>query len=147
MAYQIITLYNVDAAVGAGRPNQPADVLLVQFLLTELAKRANQISNPQQGGSWAPPATPLVVNGAYSPNLAAWIKSYQATIFQSDGIVDPQSNPHWKVSGTICFLNIDYRRLYGAARHNNLANDASVPFALRAALKQQKPSGSAAYPA
>ena len=129
MSYKVQPFYNIDAAVGAGQPNKPDDVTLVQYLLVKVASRTV--------GKWTPPATPLVVNGTYSSNLRDWILSYQkATAGLDDGVVSVQRNPHWSVSifGTIVSLNASYRAHFGAAWHDNMAAESDCPASLRATL-------------
>lgn len=131
MAYKINPLYNLDQPVGAGQPNRPDDVMLVQFLLTEVAKRSP---------NWKGHPSPLAVDGKYTPALTEWIKSVQAQGSRPpDGIVHPQVNPHWKIVYTLASLNVAYRKYYGAAKHDGLPSDASVPSALRVALTKAVP--------
>src|SRR5262245_7108124 len=129
MAYKVQPFYNIDSPVGAGQPNKPEDVTLVQYLLVKVASRT--------AGKWTPPATPLVVNGSYSKNLSDWILSYQkVTAVPDDGIVHPQVTPHWSVKlyGTIVSLNGSFRNNFGAARHDNIMAEPDFPATLRTPL-------------
>jgi hypothetical protein len=140
MAYKVQPFYNVDAPVGAGQANKPEDVTLVQYLLLKVSTRT--------GAKWTPPATPLVVNGTYTPLLGEWIKSFQtAAQATKDGIVHPQANPHWKHWGTIVALNGSFRNNFGAARHDNITAEADFPASLRTPLSAgnaKPPMGSTA---
>ncbi|MCW5748322.1 MAG: hypothetical protein KIT36_19195 [Alphaproteobacteria bacterium] len=129
MAYKVQPFYNIEAPVGAGQANKPDDVTLVQYLLIKVASRT--------AGKWTPPATPLVANGIYTPNLSAWILSYQkVTAGPNDGVVHPQRNPHWSmpVPGTIVSLNGSFRNNFGAARHDNIMAEPDFPLNLRTPL-------------
>jgi len=127
MPYKVQPFYNLDAAVGAGKPNSPADVLLVQYLLVKVAS--------QTVGRWNPPGSPLDVDGVYTPNLSDWILSYQNAVGTArDGVVDPQQQAHWKHWGTLISLNASYRNHFGAARHDNLVTEPDCPAVLRGAL-------------
>jgi hypothetical protein len=126
----------VDAGVGPGQVNNRLDVLLVQFFLTEVAKKAL---------SWKPPESPLAVDGKYSENLKAWIWSMQTYLkskgafpWAVDGIVSPQKNPHWILpssQSTIASLNFNYRVGHGADKHNKLWTAPNMPADLGSALK------------
>lgn len=127
MAYKVQPFYNLDAPVGAGQPNQPLDVKLVQYLLLKVASRT--------ADRWTPPGSSLAVDGKYTPALSEWIKSYQSVVLAvKDGVVHPQSNPHWKHYGTIVSINASYRNHFGGARHDNLINEADLPGDLKIAL-------------
>jgi hypothetical protein len=127
MAFKVQPFYNIDAPVGAGQPNKPDDVTLVQYLLVKVASRT--------AGKWTPPAAPLVVNGSYTPALGEWIKSYQVTVkATTDGVVHPQVNPHWKHHGTLVSLNGSFRNNFGAARHDNITAEPDFPATLRSSL-------------
>jgi hypothetical protein len=127
MAYKVQPFHNIDGPVGSGRANLKPDVYLVQYLLTKVASKTV--------GKWTPPATPLKVDGEYSPNLTAWILSYQKVVAgHQDGVVDPQKQPHWVHYGTIVSLNASYRNNYGAKRHDNIAAESDCPPVLRSLL-------------
>ena len=127
MSYKVNPFYNIDAPVGAGQPNKPDDVTLVQYLLVKVASRT--------AGKWTPPAMPLTVSGVYTPALGEWIKSYQTVVQATkDGIVHPQANPHWKHHGTLVSLNGSFRNNFGAARHDNIVAEPDLPASLRQAL-------------
>jgi len=131
MPYRVNPFYNIDARVGSGQLNNPDDVSLVQYLLVKVASRTS--------GKWKPPASPLVVNGTYTPALGEWIKSYQAIVSATqDGVVHPQSNPHWKHYGTLVSLNASFRNNFGGARHDNLVAEPDLPAGLRLALGASK---------
>lgn len=131
MPYKVNPFYNIDTPVGPGQPNKPDDVALVQYLLVKVASRT--------AGKWTPPASPLVVNGTYTPALGEWIKSYQAIVKATqDGVVHPQSNPHWKHYGTLVSLNASYRNNFGGARHDNLVAESDLPASLRSSLSAAK---------
>jgi hypothetical protein len=135
MPYKVQPFYNVEAPVGAGRANQPADVLLVQYLLTKVAS--------QTIGKWNPPGAPLLIDGQFTPNLTAWILSYQKVVaLIPDGVVDPQKNPHWVNFGVMVSLNASYRNHFGAKRHDNLHAEQDCPMLLRGAIQPStaKPS-------
>lgn len=131
MAYKVQPFYNIDSPVGAGQANNPLDVKLVQYLLIKVGAR--------NGGKWTPPASPLSVDGKHTPALTEWIISYQTRVAATkDGVVHPQSNPHWKTHGTLISLNGSYRNNYGAARHDNLVNESDLPGDLKSALSAAK---------
>ena len=82
MAHMFMPVYNVDAAVGAGQPNSPDDVRLVQLLFMQLAPSA---PNTFRG------LPPLAADGVYTANLGNWILAYQraSPALARDGKIDP----------------------------------------------------------
>lgn len=127
MPYKVNPFYNIESAVGPGQANLPLDVKLVQFLLIKVASRTQ--------GKWTPPAAAIAVDGAYTPALGEWIKSYQAIVHAvRDGVVSPQVSPHWKHHGTLVSLNGSFRNNFGAARHDNIVSESDLPGDLRSAL-------------
>ena len=134
MSLKVNPFYNIEAPVGPYQPNRPDDVSLVQYLLVKVATKTV--------GRWKTPESALTVTGTYSPALGEWIMSYQkATKCVNDGVVHPQSNPHWKVAlndvyGTILSLNASFRNNFGAARHDNMVGEPDLPGNLRQALSQ-----------
>jgi hypothetical protein len=127
MSYKVNPFYNLESPVGAGQANLPLDVKLVQYLLIKVASRTK--------AKWTPPTAAIAVDGAYTPALGEWIKSYQTVVLATrDGIVHPQVNPHWKHHGTIVSLNGSFRNNFGAARHDNIIAEPDIPADLRTAL-------------
>src|SRR5437667_5721935 len=101
MPYKVNPFYNVQSPVGPYQTNEQADVTLVQYFLVKIASKT--------AGIWTPPGTPLALDGIYTPNLGAWILSYQKVVqVVRDGIVSPQRNPHWVTYGTIVSMNASY---------------------------------------
>ena len=98
--------YNVTMAVGplGTAPNRRDDVMLVQYLLTNLEGTID-IRLPR--GT----AKRLHVNGRMGPDTAAWIKAYQDSLndkISKDGRVDRALGYAGSISGrmyTILFLN------------------------------------------
>ncbi|MBL8229775.1 MAG: hypothetical protein JNL98_14900 [Bryobacterales bacterium] len=133
MAAKWVPFYNIDKAVGPYAPNQPDDVMLVQFFLSRIAAAATT--------SIARPETPIQVNGVYTPELSQWILWYQksnntsgVTQLVADGRVDPMQGVRGAEQGamplTINALNRSYRRRFRAS-HDTLDQDQSVPAQLR----------------
>jgi len=139
MANRLEQFYNVDQAVGKGKPNRQDDVLLVRFMLSALkGSGAADVIN------FNPPGTlPLV--DYWDQQLTDWIIAFQsstrnpATRTVVDGIVDPARGTATQLSTiahscyTIVLLNRAYKAGNGES-HAALWKDPKVPGALRAAL-------------
>src|ERR1700752_5123425 len=73
MSSRFFPLYNIDQAVGPGKPNMPDDVRLVQALLIELSRfdRSLWVQDvPAQARS-------LATSGSFSDTLGQWILALQ----------------------------------------------------------------------
>jgi len=100
-----VEIIDVSLGVGFGRPNDRADVQLVQFglnkimsapggagQLPDLSKRG--VPSPA-GGTVSPPLPPLVVDGIFGNKTFAALKAYQAAVIGGgtallpDGAADP----------------------------------------------------------
>jgi hypothetical protein len=140
MAHRHRPFFNLDQPVGRNKNNLTDDVMLVQFFLSETAKK-NVIFD------WKKPAKPLTVNGSADENLFAWILSFQqgvksqGTPVHVDGIVDPARGAATTRSSitqsiyTIVLLNNLFES-QSPDRFTNLQNDPGVPATLRAALQR-----------
>lgn len=140
MAKKFYPFYNVDQAVGKGCPNLPDDVMLVQFFIRELAK------DPSVGPGTRP-ATPITVDGMYTPAVGEWILWIQKSMNAkapgtslADGRVDPARGISTSGSFlkstishtqyTIVTLNASYRFRFKRS-HDSLDDDPNVPGLLR----------------
>ena len=147
MALKYYPFYNVEEAVGPGAINQSDDVMLVQFLLREIAK------DPSVAPDTRPSKPITVVDGVYSDSLGEWILWYQNTLnakapggILADGRVDPArgmtNHPKFFKSTishtqyTIVGLNASYRARFKTS-HNALETDDNVPQALRSKFAGQ----------
>lgn len=124
--------YNVENSVGKWGVNNPEDVMLVQFFLSEVAK-VPPLPLP-------PPSTPLTVNGIASPTLNEWILWFQnatktaGKVIIVDGKIDPAmiyNGSRWGGQGTIVHMNAAYRNRFRAA-HNSLETASNCPGPLAA---------------
>jgi hypothetical protein len=127
--------YNVDGAVGRGKPNAIEDVMLVQLFLTEIAKKKT--------GIFDPPSQALAVNGMADENLYSWISAFQATSSATpDGTVDSARGSAYTRSTitnqiyTIVRLNNAFASLY-PDRFSDLRKDMTLPPILRNALSRE----------
>jgi hypothetical protein len=99
-----VQIIDVTAGAGAARPNNRADVLLVQFALNKIMAAPNgrgelpDVSKPRVPGplgSTFQPLAPLVVDGIFGKKTLAAIKAYQGVSIGGgptlviDGGVDP----------------------------------------------------------
>jgi hypothetical protein len=139
MATRLEQFYNVEQAVGKGRPNVPDDVLLVRFFLSEIKGSA-------MAGviEFDPPGT-LPVVPTWDQKLTEWITAFQQAIKSKgssvvvDGIVDPargtasQKTTITNTTYTIVFLNRAYKANHKES-HAALWAEPKAPAALRAAL-------------
>jgi hypothetical protein len=82
MAHRILPFYNVDAAVGPGRPNKIDDVMLVQFFIKEIHD-----FNAPMNQLTTFPDEPLSVDGNANQNLFDWILAFQELAKQMGGQV------------------------------------------------------------
>ena len=145
MAYTIISMYNVNQAVGRGCPNRQTDVMLVQFFLAAL-----NLSNifPVSGFS-SPIGSPepiFPIDGVFKIGLVDWIAEFQRVANRNgvgplavDGRVDP-SGVGWGDTNikhthrrTIQVLNVLLARS-DIKRFESLPDHPSVPGVLRAEL-------------
>jgi hypothetical protein len=127
--------YNVDGAVGRGKRNASDDVMLVQFFLTEIARKNT--------GVFKPPDQALQVSGAADENLYAWISAFQNQYSaRPDGIVDTARGSAYTRSTitheiyTIVKLNNAFASLY-PERFPDLRKDMTIPGVLRNALSRE----------
>lgn len=143
--------YNVTMAVGpvGTAPNQRDDVMLVQYLLTNLVR----------SGLWAPPtlAKPFPVDGKMGPDTAAWIADYQLTkhrVVVRDGRIDRALGVNASITHqvyTIIYLNNDFQtasllQTGSLAKYNALEDDPEAPAELRRAIKSSRARGSKGLP-
>ena len=133
MAYKVMPVYNTNAPVGQGEPNMPDDVRLVQKFLVTLA----QVSHNR---SWIP-ATPLLVDGCYSPNLREWILAFQRAAnsanpgaLKEDGKVHPMrmaTATDWSAKfgsgrwSTMYAMNTMLRQM-SSSSHDNLGAELGI---------------------
>ncbi|MBI5721470.1 MAG: hypothetical protein HZC37_27685 [Burkholderiales bacterium] len=133
MARKLMPFYNVEQAVGQGGANVYDDVLLVQYMLSQVGKVPPH--------PLPPPATPLQPNGVPTPALKEWILWFQKSTKQVgesiivDGRIDPSKAQdggfYPPASGrTMFFLNASFRRRFRAA-HDVMEADPLCPMALR----------------
>jgi hypothetical protein len=133
---KILIAYTVDQAVGAGCPNQRADVLLVQHLLA-----VAWIEVPSSKG-FRPPGEdgPLKVDGIFGPVTARFIKFFQEEARRrgaqcaQDSRVDPVTTG--KATGSITgtfytILALNAARYNRAPSMNDISLDAGFPSELR----------------
>ena len=138
MAKKYVPFYAIEGSVGKFGSNKTADVSLVQFFISELAK------HPDFAGS--KPAVPLAVDGMYGNVTQQWITWYQnfvkskgATLI-ADGRIDvlnpvPADWPNTTGNMyTIAHLNFSFRKRF-KTRHGDLESDPTVPPTLRATFK------------
>jgi hypothetical protein len=134
--------YNVDAAVGQGCPNNPLDVLLVQYLLKECNKTPGYATVQAAAGFTQ---DEMSITGAWDQYWDGYLANFELTLVnhgrpvRRDRRVDPVVAG--RVYGSIhhqpyliLWLNRGYRDLRG----NDLARMADVadcPWALRQVLK------------
>lgn len=81
-------IWNVSEAVGKGAPNEPDDVMLVQYMLTKLYEDVHR------GGRLRPPGE-MTVDGICGPVTQRWILAFQtdlnqdvASMVSMDGRID-----------------------------------------------------------
>ena len=148
MALKWFPFYNVEKAVGSFAPNQMDDVMLVQFMISRIASTTATPPVPK-------PATPLTVDGMFTPAVSDWISWFQkvnnafgSSSLATDGRIDPargedNSGPlKGSISQkqyTITALNYTYRRRFKAS-HDSLEADLSAPGALRQKLASNDPA-------
>lgn len=119
MAKKFIPFYNVEASVGQGGVNKADDVMLVQFMLSEIGSTSDHPTPP--------PKNKLVVDGKSGPVTIEWILWFQNNVkkrggaITPDGRVDParEQGGDWYhsrspggVGYTITHLNATYRRRF-----------------------------------
>lgn len=130
MAFMIPPVYNTEQPVGNNESNNSSDVRLLQGMLVEMNRAVP---------GWAP-ATPLSVDGTYTPNLAAWIGAFQSHL-RSIGapvVVDHKIHPMPMTAGidyssrfrsgvgsTLFALNYNLRRSAKSA-HQNLGGTLGI---------------------
>jgi hypothetical protein len=133
MAKKHLPFYNVDRSVGKGGLNQYEDVLLVQFMLSQIGKVPPH--------PLPPPSTPLVMNGSPSDALTEWILWFQKSLktvgenVMVDGRVDPSRAHDGSFyppshGRTMYYLNMTFRRRFRAA-HDALERDNNCPIPVR----------------
>jgi hypothetical protein len=138
--------YNVTMAVGpvGTAPNRRDDVLLVQYLLTNIVGTVD---------NWVPPksAKRLHVNGRMGSDTAAWIKSYQDSLddqIAKDGRVDRALGAAGSISHTrytILFLNHHFQNAQ-PKKFEALEDDVEAPAELRTAIKLSRARRSKGIP-
>jgi hypothetical protein len=155
MALAIAPFYNVNYAVGAGRPNDRADVMLVQYFLFHIMINFDGWRNNR--GNWTPaapnigPAAIFPYTGLYTPDLTLWIRCFQRTANErgdgplaTDGVIDRAhvgwGNPAKPGHGwyTIQAMNRLMWR-FNSDAFRNLAEVADLPAEVKADLKIQMP--------
>jgi hypothetical protein len=156
--------YNVTMAVGpvGTAPNRRDDVLLVQYLLTNIV--GTVVVGPD-GSSWVPPnvvgpgwdvwvppktAKSIQVNGRMDPGTAAWIKSYQNSLSLKlkDGRIDRAlgsltSNTLSRY--TILYLNHHFQNAQ-PKKFEALEDDSEAPDKLRIAISLSRKHGAKGLP-
>ena len=136
--------YNVDAAVGKGCPNDPLDVLLVQYLLKECNKIPSYAA-VQVGAGFTQET--MSVTGAWDQYWDGYLANFELTLVNQgrpalrDRRVDPviagrifgsiHHKPHM-----ILWLNRGYRQSR-PIEYSRIAYAADCPWALRQVLKMQ----------
>ena len=110
----------IDQAVGAGLPNVPQDVLLVQFFLRIASETASGLA-----GFNPPGESPLAIDGSFGQQTKTYISFYQKEVnrrlgkklLEPDGRIDPirpgQSFGSTHTFYTILDLNVAYRSRRG----------------------------------
>lgn len=140
MPSRFFPLYNLDKPVGAGKPNLPGDVRLVQALFIEVARF--------DAHDWIqdlPLASrTLIANGLWDDRLKEWILTFQRWCakgyggdanFKVDGIVDPMPiesiavSPRF-ASGRISILAFLCNRVWrwNRAAYLRIGDDYNVPW-------------------
>ena len=123
MSHMFMPMYNVDAPVGPGATNNPADVKLVQCLFRVLINC----------GVFSAPGVSLATlspSGQYGPDLDRTIRAFQASahieengmiepIAAREGHFEPRSNGR---TSTLALMNLNACRR-GAHAHFNLAQE------------------------
>lgn len=138
MAKKFIPFYNVESSVGQGGANKTDDVLLVQFMLSEIGKRPDHPTPP--------PKSKLTLDGKSGPITLEWILWFQNNVklkggpITADGRIDSaqEQDGDWYhsfspggVGYTITHLNVTYRRRFHRD-HDALELAASCPGPLKA---------------
>lgn len=136
MATKFLPFYNVDLSVGQGGSNQYDDVLLVQYMLSQIGKVPPH--------PLPPPATPLPLNGIASALLTEWILWFQKSTksvgesILTDGRIDPSRAKNGCFyppahGRTMFFVNASFRRRL-RTQHDALERDNACPAPLRLKL-------------
>jgi hypothetical protein len=136
--------YNVDAAVGKGCPNNPLDVLLVQYLLKECNKLPGY-ATVQVGAGFTQET--MTVTGAWDQYWDGYLANFELTLVNKgrpvrrDRRVDPVIAG--RVFGSIShqpyvilWLNRGYAQLR-PNEYSRMADAADCPWALRQVIKVQ----------
>jgi len=136
--------YNVDAAVGAGCPNQRLDVLLVQYLLKESNKTPGYVE-VQVGAGFTQDA--MQISGTWDQYWGGYLSNFENTLqrrgrsIRKDGRIDPLVGgevfgPIHHEAYAILWLNRGYLQLR-PSDYPRMSEAADCPPELRPALKVQ----------
>jgi hypothetical protein len=136
--------YNVDAAVGKGCPNNPLDVLLVQYLLKECNKLPGFAEVEADAGFTQ---ETMSVTGAWDQYWDGYLANFELTLARfgrpasRDRRIDPVIGG--RILGSIhhqpymiLWLNRGYRQ-FRPGDYPRIAYAADCPWALRQVLKVQ----------
>jgi hypothetical protein len=136
--------YNVDAAVGKGCPNNPLDVLLVQYLLKECNKLPSFAKVETDAGFTQ---ETMSVTGAWDQYWDGYLANFELTLVNlgrpalRDRRIDPVIGG--RILGSIhhqpymiLWLNRVYRQV-SPGEYSRIAYAADCPWALRQVLKIQ----------
>jgi hypothetical protein len=136
--------YNVDAAVGKGCPNNPLDVLLVQYLLKECNKLPGFAEVEADAGFTQ---ETMSVTGAWDQYWDGYLANFELTLarFGRPALRDRRIDPviGGRILGSIhqlpymiLWLNRGYRQVR-PGDYPRIAYAADCPWALRQVLKVQ----------
>jgi hypothetical protein len=123
-------IYNLDAAVGAGSPNQRLDVMMVQYFLQNW--RINKGETVHRVNPNAVPQRPLPATGAFDNRTLAWIFWYQLTNFADTssitGKVTPAAQDGSDLTGRHTLLHLELQLLDPDANGKTFTSDNSKMF-------------------